>query len=148
LNQIRGHKFVAGRTVCRRNGFLRARTATCSARSVVQLQHIVRKILSPTHSGNTPKGNTPKGNPPTERKCSRAFSPCAHALQRSEPLQIPARHQVLGMDTGSFDRDAFRRLWPVSESSGPCRFVVVGRIFEALGVAVYSGREKGFLKPT
>jgi hypothetical protein len=50
--------------------------------------------------------------------------------------------------TGSFDRDAFRRRCPVSESSGPCGFAVVGRIFEALGVAVYSGREKGFLKPT
>jgi len=52
------------------------------------------------------------------------------------------------MDTGSFHRDAFRRFCPVSESSGPCGFVVVGRIFEALGVAVYSGREKGFFKPT
>jgi hypothetical protein len=52
------------------------------------------------------------------------------------------------MDTGSFDRDAFRRLCPVSELSGPCGFVVVGRILEALGVAVYSGRDKGFLKPT
>jgi hypothetical protein len=48
---------------------------------------------------------------------------------------------------GSFDRNAFRRLCPVSESSGPRGFVVVGQILEALGVAVYSGREKGFLKP-
>ncbi len=34
--------------VCRRNDFLRARTAICSPRSIFRLQHIVCKILSPT----------------------------------------------------------------------------------------------------
>jgi hypothetical protein len=39
----------ASSAVCRRNRYLRARTATCSPRSIVQLQHIVCKNLSPTH---------------------------------------------------------------------------------------------------
>jgi hypothetical protein len=52
------------------------------------------------------------------------------------------------MKTGSFDRQAYQRFCPVSALSGPCGFVVVGRILEALNGAVYSGREKGFLKPT
>jgi hypothetical protein len=51
------------------------------------------------------------------------------------------------MNTGSFDRRAYQRFCPVSASGGPCGFVVVGRILEALDAAVYSGREKGFLKP-
>jgi hypothetical protein len=52
------------------------------------------------------------------------------------------------VNTGSFDRHAYRKVCPVSATSAPCGFVVVGRIFEALDGAVYSGREKGFLKPT
>jgi hypothetical protein len=51
------------------------------------------------------------------------------------------------MNTGAFDRDSFRTLCPESQSSGGCGFAVAGRIFEALGVATYSGREKGFVKP-
>src|ERR1700752_3586572 len=43
--------------------------------------------------------------------------------------------------TGAFDRNAFRAYCPKSESSGRCGFVVVVRIFEALGEATYSGRE-------
>ena len=52
------------------------------------------------------------------------------------------------INTGAFDRNSFRAHCPKSESSGRCGFVVMGRILEALGVAVYSGREKGFVKPT
>ena len=47
-----GLYFVDGRIACRRNGFLRALTATCRPRSIVQLQHIVWKITSPTHCGS------------------------------------------------------------------------------------------------
>ncbi|MGB8112987.1 MAG: hypothetical protein WCF22_04410, partial [Candidatus Sulfotelmatobacter sp.] len=52
------------------------------------------------------------------------------------------------MYTGKFDRKSFRSCCPQSDSSGHCGFVVVGRIFEALGVAEYSGRENGFVKPS
>lgn len=48
--------------------------------------------------------------------------------------------------TGRFDRNAYRALCPQSESSGRCGFVVVGRIFEALGEARYSSRTDGFLR--
>jgi hypothetical protein len=51
------------------------------------------------------------------------------------------------LKTGAFDRSSFRSHCPKSKSSGPCGFVVVGRILEALGVARYSGREKGFVTP-
>src|ERR1700722_570375 len=47
-----GLYFVDGRIACRRNDFLRALTATCRPRSIVQLQHIVWKITSPTHCGS------------------------------------------------------------------------------------------------
>jgi hypothetical protein len=40
-------------------------------------------------------------------------------------------------------RETFKKVCPVAQSDGPCGFAVVGRIFEALGVAVYSG-QNGF----
>jgi putative transcriptional regulator len=43
-------------------------------------------------------------------------------------------------DAGVLSREMFAKVCPVAESAGPCGFAVVGRIFEALGVAVYSGR--------
>jgi hypothetical protein len=49
--------------------------------------------------------------------------------------------------TGAFDRNVFRTRCPRSESSGRCGFVIVGRILEALDVAIYAGREQGFVKP-
>ena|ERR1700730_9070279 len=51
------------------------------------------------------------------------------------------------LSAGVFDRNSFRTCCPRSESSGRCGFVVVGRVLEALGVATYFGREKGFVKP-
>jgi hypothetical protein len=40
-------------------------------------------------------------------------------------------------------REMFRQNCPTATSDGECGFAVVGRIFEALGVAVYS-RQDGF----
>lgn len=42
--------------------------------------------------------------------------------------------------TGVLTREAFQKACPVAESAGPCGFAVVGRILEALRVAIYSGR--------
>ena len=61
--------------------------------------------------------------------------------------EIYAAFQTM-QSTGSFSRASFRVYCPKSESSGRCGFVVVGRILEALGVAAYSGRHDGFVKPT
>ena len=47
--------------------------------------------------------------------------------------------------SGALDRAAFRKVCPVSQSGGPCGFVVIGRIFEAIEVAQYSGRDEGFV---
>jgi hypothetical protein len=44
-------------------------------------------------------------------------------------------------DDRAIKRDTFKEVCPVAESAGPCGFTVVGRIFEALGVAVYSQRD-------
>jgi hypothetical protein len=41
---------------------------------------------------------------------------------------------------GHLNRETFKIVCPVSESAGPCGFTVVGRILEALQVAVYAGR--------
>ena len=46
--------------------------------------------------------------------------------------------------TGTLDRAAFQKLAPVSELDGPCGFIVLGRILEALEVARYLGRARGF----
>jgi hypothetical protein len=90
--------------------------------------------------------------------CDRAGSTCLHywfdshdGSKRNKKRVVVSEMQKAFehlINTGSFERDAFRRLCPVSDSSGRCGFVVVGRILEALGASVYSGREKGFLKPT
>lgn len=48
-------------------------------------------------------------------------------------------------DSGRFDRSAYRRLCPISASAGPCGFTVMGRIFETLLGAHYSGLGKGFV---
>jgi hypothetical protein len=42
---------------------------------------------------------------------------------------------------GVLSRETFKKVCPVAESAGPCGFAVVGRMFEALGVAVYSGSD-------
>lgn len=70
--------------------------------------------------------------------------------QHHKRLVVSEIHAALEhlLATGAFNRNAFRAHCPVSESSGPCGFVVVGRVLEALGVATYSGREKGFVKFT
>ena len=47
-------------------------------------------------------------------------------------------------DYGTFDRSAYERICPKSSSSGPCGFTVLGRTFEALQIASYSGK-KGFV---
>lgn len=52
-----------------------------------------------------------------------------------------ALHQLRG--NGVLSREAFRDVCPVAARGGPCGFAVVGRIFEALHVAVYSG-QNGF----
>jgi hypothetical protein len=44
-------------------------------------------------------------------------------------------------DTGTLNRKAFERICPCSASAGPCGFAVLGRIFEALGLVHYAGRE-------
>ena len=42
-------------------------------------------------------------------------------------------------DTGWLSRERFGDVCPTAKSNGECGFAVLGRIFEALGVAVYSG---------
>ena len=53
-----------------------------------------------------------------------------------------ALRRLLG--DGMLRSDRFREVCPVAESDGPCGFAVVGRIFEALDVAAYAGRRRGF----
>jgi hypothetical protein len=48
-------------------------------------------------------------------------------------------------NTGAFDRKSFERLCPTSRSAGSCGFAVMGRVFEALGVARFFDREHRFL---
>jgi hypothetical protein len=43
--------------------------------------------------------------------------------------------------TGALTRETYRRVCPTAKSDGSCGFAVVGRILEALHVAVYSGRD-------
>jgi hypothetical protein len=47
-------------------------------------------------------------------------------------------------DLGSLDREAFRDACPTSASDGACGFAVVGRILEALVVALYAAGEARF----
>jgi hypothetical protein len=42
-------------------------------------------------------------------------------------------------DVGWLSRETFRETCPTAKSDGECGFAVLGRIFEALGIAVYSG---------
>ena len=42
-------------------------------------------------------------------------------------------------DIGWLSRETFGDVCPTAKSDGECGFAVLGRIFEALGVAVYSG---------
>jgi hypothetical protein len=49
-----------------------------------------------------------------------------------------ALHQL--ETAGVFTRESYRRICPIAETDGPCGFAVLGRILEALHVAVYSGR--------
>jgi hypothetical protein len=78
------------------------------------------------------------------------FSSHSGAKRYNKRVIVSEVHAALQhlLNTGAFDRTSFRARCPKSKSSGPCGFVVVGRILEALGVARYSGREKGFVKPT
>lgn len=57
--------------------------------------------------------------------------------------EIEAAVRVL-LQNGIFSREGFRENCPISESAGSCGFVVIGRIFEYLGVASYVGLGKGF----
>ena len=50
-----------------------------------------------------------------------------------------ALHQL--QSVGVLSRGTFRKVCPKAESAGPCGFAVVGRIFEALHVAVYSSQD-------
>ena len=50
-----------------------------------------------------------------------------------------ALHQL--RSAGMLSREAFRKVCPLSESDGSCGFAVVGRILEALHVAVYAGQD-------
>lgn len=44
-------------------------------------------------------------------------------------------------NAGVLKRGTFQSVCRVAESDGPCGFAVIGRILEALGVAVYCGRD-------
>jgi hypothetical protein len=44
------------------------------------------------------------------------------------------------LSSGLLTKQTFKDLCPVAQSAGPCGFAVVGRIFEAFGVAAYSTR--------
>jgi hypothetical protein len=46
-------------------------------------------------------------------------------------------------NVGAFSREIFRQVCPTTKSDGECGFAVIGRIFEAFGVAAYS-RVDGF----
>ena len=86
-------------------------------------------------------------------KKDRAGSPClyywflARDGVKKNKKRLPvseiraAIHQL--RTTGALTRDTFREACPTAESA-PCSFAVVGRILEALHVAVYSGLE-GFI---
>jgi hypothetical protein len=50
-----------------------------------------------------------------------------------------ALHQLRRV--GVLSRETFREVCPIAESAGPCGFAVVGRILEALHVAVYSSHD-------
>ncbi len=49
----------------------------------------------------------------------------------------PALQQL--RSTGFLTRETFEKVCPVAKSAGPCGFAVIGRTFEALRVAAYSG---------
>src|SRR4051812_9952681 len=57
--------------------------------------------------------------------------------------EIRAALQILLLN-GTLRRKDFETICPIAKSDGPCGFAVVGRIFEALDIAVYSGRRDGF----
>jgi hypothetical protein len=59
--------------------------------------------------------------------------------------EIESAHAHL-LSADEFDRQTYRAICPKSARSGPCGFVVMGRIFEALGLARYCGREDGFIR--
>ena len=59
--------------------------------------------------------------------------------KRLPVAEIRAALDELGR-AGVLSREKFRKVCPIAEKSGPCGFAVVGRILEALHVAVYSGQ--------
>ena len=73
--------------VCRRNDYLRARTATYSSRSIVPAQHIVCKILSPTHSYLFPMIN-----PETSQNKIAVAAPMPRAIVK---IATAAKHRDL-----------------------------------------------------
>jgi hypothetical protein len=46
---------------------------------------------------------------------------------------------------GSLTRKMFEANCPVTDGDGPCGYAVVGRCLEILGIAVYKGRNSGFV---
>jgi hypothetical protein len=64
--------------VCRSNRYLRARTATCGARFIVQLQHMVRRILSPTHCSSVPNQMCPRIRCVPNQMCPESDVPESH----------------------------------------------------------------------
>jgi len=82
-------------------------------------------------------------------KNDRAGSPCLYywfmarggVTKNRKRLPVSeiraALHQL--RSTGVLSRATFRKVCPIAEWAGPCGFAVVGRILEALHVALYSG---------
>jgi hypothetical protein len=61
--------------------------------------------------------------------------------KRLPPSEIRAGLRQL-RDIGWLGRETFREICPTAKSDGECGFAVLGRIFEALGIAVLFGQRR------
>jgi hypothetical protein len=64
-------------------------------------------------------------------------------VKRIPLLEIKAAVHTFRQN-GSFDRSDYARVCPVSLSSGPCGFTVIGRYLQFRHNAKYKGRSQGF----